>query len=262
MAKITINEISDNYTYNIGVNSFATVALPITASWGPAVLDPATKYNVTITSQNGEEYFEKSVADNKWYHFPATPEGLDAFIATFRGATSTYKINKDYSYQEAVTLLTSGYDVLVCRVSSGTSANGKMIVHAATADPATTERSFGVTAKYVGTFGNNIKVKLSSKSYIVSINNTPTTKYYWNVIVYVAGTTGGMKHLESMAAPYKHLGVSFIPLGGLKLSNMGEYLNSPLVAAIGGSWIAPANLIKDRDWAAIRKNAEEAVANI
>lgn len=75
-----------------------------------------------------------------------------------------------------------------------------------------------------------------------------------------AGTTGGMKHLESMAAPYKHLGVSFIPLGGLKLANMGEYLSSPLVAAIGGSWIAPAKLINERDWAAIRKNAEEATA--
>lgn len=75
-----------------------------------------------------------------------------------------------------------------------------------------------------------------------------------------SGTTGGMKHLESMAAPYKHLGVSFIPLGGLKLANMGEYLSSPLVAAIGGSWIAPAKLINERDWAAIRKNAEEATA--
>lgn len=77
-----------------------------------------------------------------------------------------------------------------------------------------------------------------------------------------AGTTGGMKHLESMAAPYKHLGVEFIPLGGLKLANMGEFLGSPLVAAIGGSWIAPSNLVKARDWAAIRKNAEEAVANL
>ncbi len=77
-----------------------------------------------------------------------------------------------------------------------------------------------------------------------------------------AGTTGGMKHLESMAAPYKHLGVSFIPLGGLKLANMGEYLSSPLVAAIGGSWIAPADLIKARDWSTIRKNAEDAMAGI
>ncbi len=77
-----------------------------------------------------------------------------------------------------------------------------------------------------------------------------------------AGTSGGMKHLESMAAPYKHLGISFIPLGGLKLANMGEYLSSPLVAAIGGSWIAPSKLIEARDWVSIRENAEDAVANI
>ncbi len=77
-----------------------------------------------------------------------------------------------------------------------------------------------------------------------------------------AGTSGGMKHLESMSAPYKHLGISFIPLGGLKLANMGEYLSSPLVAAIGGSWIAPSKLIEARDWVSIRENAEDAVANI
>ena len=77
-----------------------------------------------------------------------------------------------------------------------------------------------------------------------------------------AGTTGGMKHLEAMSAPYKHLGVKFIPLGGLNLSNMREYTSSPLVAAIGGSWIAPAKLINERNWEQIRKNAQEAVANL
>lgn len=77
-----------------------------------------------------------------------------------------------------------------------------------------------------------------------------------------AGTTGGMKHLEAMSAPYKHLGVKFIPLGGLNLSNMRDYTSSPLVAAIGGSWIAPAKLINARDWNQIHKNAQEAVANL
>lgn len=77
-----------------------------------------------------------------------------------------------------------------------------------------------------------------------------------------AGTSGGMKHLESMSAPYKHLGVKFIPLGGLNLSNMRDYTSSPLVAAIGGSWIAPAKLINERNWAQICKNATEAVANL
>ena len=39
MANIVINEISQNYTYNIGNNSFATVALPITSCWGPGFFD-------------------------------------------------------------------------------------------------------------------------------------------------------------------------------------------------------------------------------
>lgn len=77
-----------------------------------------------------------------------------------------------------------------------------------------------------------------------------------------AESSGGMKHLQSMAAPYKHLGISFIPLGGLKLSNMKSYTDSPLVTAIGGSWIAPTSLIDAKDWAQIKKNAEEAVANL
>ena len=195
MAQIVINEISDNYTYNIGVNSFATVALPITSSWGPAVLDPASKYATTITLANGEEYFKKSVADNKWLHFPATPQGLDNFVATFRGASSTYKINKDYSYQMAVTLMTAGYDVLVCRINSGAPAEGAIVVQAKSTDPAAPEKAFNVKAKYVGTFGNNIKVKLSAKKY-TRVNNVD--KYCWNLIVYVTGTSGGSTAVENL----------------------------------------------------------------
>lgn len=73
-----------------------------------------------------------------------------------------------------------------------------------------------------------------------------------------AQSSGGIKHLESMAAPYKHLGVSFIPLGGVNFDNMNSYLASPLVCAIGGSWIASAQLIKARDFSQIRQNAQRA----
>ena len=48
MAQITINEISQNYTYNTGASSYATVALPITASWGPGYFDPKTYFGDTI----------------------------------------------------------------------------------------------------------------------------------------------------------------------------------------------------------------------
>ena len=71
-------------------------------------------------------------------------------------------------------------------------------------------------------------------------------------------SSGGLKHLASMAAPYLHLNLDFIPLGGLNAMNMTEYLRSPLISAIGGSWIAKRHLINNRDWTAIEANAREA----
>ena len=35
---------------------------------------------------------------------------------------------------------------------------------------------------------------------------------------------GGIRYLKNMQAPYAHLGLKFIPLGGLNRKNAGEYL--------------------------------------
>ena len=75
-----------------------------------------------------------------------------------------------------------------------------------------------------------------------------------------AETSGGLPYLESMAAPYLHLGVKFVPLGGIKIGNLPAYLASPLIAAVGGSWIAPRTAIREQAWDRIRDNAKEAVA--
>lgn len=72
-----------------------------------------------------------------------------------------------------------------------------------------------------------------------------------------AETSGGIKHLTNMAAPYKHLGLSFLPLGGINLSNVVSYLESPLVGAIGGSWIATSQMIQEEAWDTITNNALE-----
>jgi 2-dehydro-3-deoxyphosphogluconate aldolase/(4S)-4-hydroxy-2-oxoglutarate aldolase len=74
-----------------------------------------------------------------------------------------------------------------------------------------------------------------------------------------AEPSGGLPYLKSMAAPYAHLGLRFIPLGGLNEDNLGEWLASPLVAAVGGSWIAPRELICTRDWTEIGGRAATAV---
>lgn len=72
-----------------------------------------------------------------------------------------------------------------------------------------------------------------------------------------AETSGGLKHLESMSAPYNYLGLKFIPLGGCNMNNAQTYLQSDLITAIGGSWVAKRSLIQSEDWNAITKNAKE-----
>jgi 2-dehydro-3-deoxyphosphogluconate aldolase/(4S)-4-hydroxy-2-oxoglutarate aldolase len=77
-----------------------------------------------------------------------------------------------------------------------------------------------------------------------------------------AETCGGLKHLESMAAPYQHLGLRYIPLGGLTAKNMTTYLASPLVPAVGGSWLAKRETIRIGAWDLIIDAAREARAAI
>ena len=75
-----------------------------------------------------------------------------------------------------------------------------------------------------------------------------------------AEPSGGLAYLKTMAAPYAHLGLRFIPLGGITEATAGRYLSEPAVAALGGSWIAPRELIEARDWGAIGQRAASAMA--
>jgi 2-dehydro-3-deoxyphosphogluconate aldolase/(4S)-4-hydroxy-2-oxoglutarate aldolase len=74
-----------------------------------------------------------------------------------------------------------------------------------------------------------------------------------------AEPSGGLAFLKAMAAPYLHLGVQFIPLGGVNEKNMATYLADPLITAIGGSWLAPRELIREGRWAEITQLAKSAV---
>jgi 2-dehydro-3-deoxyphosphogluconate aldolase/(4S)-4-hydroxy-2-oxoglutarate aldolase len=66
-----------------------------------------------------------------------------------------------------------------------------------------------------------------------------------------AQPAGGLAYLRAMAAPYQHLGLRYMPLGGVDASNLGEYVADPLVLAVGGSALAPKKLIAAGDWAGI-----------
>lgn len=75
-----------------------------------------------------------------------------------------------------------------------------------------------------------------------------------------ADVAGGIKMLKTLAGPYGHTGVKFIPLGGVSAATLKEYLAAPGVAAVGGSWIADRSLIKAGDWSGITSLAKAAVA--
>jgi 2-dehydro-3-deoxyphosphogluconate aldolase/(4S)-4-hydroxy-2-oxoglutarate aldolase len=74
------------------------------------------------------------------------------------------------------------------------------------------------------------------------------------------GAAGGVKMLSSIAAPYTHLGVRFIPTGGVSQDNMKDYLEQKTVLAIGGTWIATREDIAASRWKMIRDNCRAASA--
>lgn len=72
-----------------------------------------------------------------------------------------------------------------------------------------------------------------------------------------AGPSGGVAALKAFAAPLS--GIELCPTGGIDASNAGDYLALPNVICVGGSWVAPAGLIRRQDWAAITVLAKDAM---
>ena len=75
-----------------------------------------------------------------------------------------------------------------------------------------------------------------------------------------AESAGGVKYIKDLLGAFRWTGVTFMPTGGVKLSNVADYLSVPEIICCGGTWIAPKDAIKSGDWATIEKLASEAAA--
>ena len=78
------------------------------------------------------------------------------------------------------------------------------------------------------------------------------------MLKYFPAASCGIKHLKTISAPYKHLGLKFLPLGGVNISNLAEMLSDPLIAAVGGSWLAKPEQIASGQFDVIEAQAKEA----
>ncbi len=75
-----------------------------------------------------------------------------------------------------------------------------------------------------------------------------------------AEAAGGVKMLKSLIAPYKHLGVRFMPTGGVSTANVADYLAVKEVVAVGGTWLGKAEDIAAGNWEKISETVRQAVA--
>ncbi len=75
-----------------------------------------------------------------------------------------------------------------------------------------------------------------------------------------AENAGGVPMLKAIAGPIPQ--VTFCPTGGISLKNYNEYLALPNVACCGGSWLAPADVVKNKDWDKVTQLAKEAIAGV
>jgi 2-dehydro-3-deoxyphosphogluconate aldolase/(4S)-4-hydroxy-2-oxoglutarate aldolase len=71
-----------------------------------------------------------------------------------------------------------------------------------------------------------------------------------------AEPAGGVPMLRSIREPLPQ--VSFCPTGGIDLAKAPSYLALPNVICVGGSWVAPADAVRAKDWPRITRLAAEA----
>ena len=79
---------------------------------------------------------------------------------------------------------------------------------------------------------------------------------YTTAKFFPAEAAGGAPALKAIGAPLPQ--ITFCPTGGVGPGNAMEYLSLPNTVCVGGSWVAPAGLIKAGDWAGITALARTA----
>lgn len=78
--------------------------------------------------------------------------------------------------------------------------------------------------------------------------------------LFPATVVGGVAALKAFGGPFSE--IRFCPTGGVAEDNFLDFLALANVMCVGGSWIAPANLISSGDWSAISEKCRSSMALI
>ncbi len=80
--------------------------------------------------------------------------------------------------------------------------------------------------------------------------------------LFPASQIGGASFLKAMLGPYEQLNIQFIPMGGINVSNMHEYHQLKNVVAVGGSWLASQQMMKEKNYKEIEETVRQALQAI
>jgi 2-dehydro-3-deoxyphosphogluconate aldolase/(4S)-4-hydroxy-2-oxoglutarate aldolase len=79
---------------------------------------------------------------------------------------------------------------------------------------------------------------------------------YTEMKFFPAEPAGGAPYLRAMHSPVP--AARFCPTGGITPTNLADYLKTPNVGCVGGSWLTPADAVERRDWTRISDLAKAA----
>ena len=76
--------------------------------------------------------------------------------------------------------------------------------------------------------------------------------------LFPAAPLGGPAALKALGGPFPEVG--FCPTGGISARDAASYLKLGNVLCVGGSWVAPADLVRDGAWNKIEELARDSLA--
>ena len=71
-----------------------------------------------------------------------------------------------------------------------------------------------------------------------------------------ANVYGGLSALKNLAGPF--VGLKFLPTGGVNNGNIKEFIDTPFIHAVGGSWVCPKADVAAGNWEKITELCKSA----
>lgn len=145
---------------------------------------------------------------------------------------------------------------------------GKLVIGAGTVlSPEQYQDAIKAGARFIVSPGSNYTLMMEAKRhpdipYMPGISTTSDIMLarehgFHYLKFFPAEAAGGINMIKNFAPLFGD--IKFCPTGGITHTNFKKYLDMPNVFAIGGSWLASSELVRDKRWDDITKHAKTSI---